>query len=99
MPVMCSSPERTVSPYVGLTILLWVINKSLMAKPTNSSDNGPWPTTVFVLKKKKKKTGSLDHIYVILVVPSGCLRAAACRPLLDEPGDASKIVETHQLII
>ena len=38
-------------PYVGITILIWVVNKSLKSKPASGTGR-PWPTLVVVPKKK-----------------------------------------------
>lgn len=38
MPAMGSNPERTVPSYVGLTILLWVMNKSMKGKPSTRNN-------------------------------------------------------------
>ena len=59
-----SSFERTVPPYVGQTMLLWIINKSLKAKLSSLVGTGrSWPTTVIVPKKKTLKAFFFDFTF------------------------------------
>ena len=68
MPVMRSSPEWTVLPYVGLTILLrGEYNKSLTAKPTSGTGR-PRPTTV-VEPKKKSESKFTRNRSILIEIP------------------------------
>ena len=52
---MGSSPKELAAPYVGLTILLWGIYKSLKAKPTSREVQAGLDRPRLLSQKKKKK--------------------------------------------